>query len=235
MLDVPALARIGIGDRTRVDERLLERLRRRDVGRARAVADGDADADASKIGAASRRHLFRFLELRHQRRRGDDQVGRLAGRDDGAQLSGRADLELEFVAGLPRVVRDDARDQAAHGAGGDDLDVGGARWSGKEKRERNRKARDRGHGNPPGGAYARLRGLCHGLPDHFRLRWVARAGNQACPASVESMPRWIPIFFSALSYLLSVSPPKINSASAEQCSQPLCWISLSSWPGAQPA
>ena len=58
---------------------------------------------------------------------------------------------------------------------------------------------------------------------------------QACPASLESMPRSMPIFFSALSYLPPVSCPKISSASAEQCSQPLCWISFSSWPGAQPA
>ena len=57
----------------------------------------------------------------------------------------------------------------------------------------------------------------------------------ACPASLESMPRSMPIFFSARSYLPSVSWPKISSASAEQCSQPLCWISFSSCPGAHPA
>ena len=33
----------------------------------------------------------------------------------------------------------------------------------------------------------------------------------------------------------TTSPPKIRSGSALQCSQPFSWISVSSWPGAQPA
>jgi hypothetical protein len=45
----------------------------------------------------------------------------------------------------------------------------------------------------------------------------------------------MPIFFSAFSYFPPVSWPKISSESAAQWSQPLCWISFSSWPGAQPA
>jgi aspartyl-tRNA(Asn)/glutamyl-tRNA(Gln) amidotransferase subunit A len=38
-----------------------------------------------------------------------------------------------------------------------------------------------------------------------------------------------------LSYLPPTSGPKTSSESAVQCSQPLPWISVSSWPGAQPA
>src|SRR6266511_692894 len=57
----------------------------------------------------------------------------------------------------------------------------------------------------------------------------------AWPASLESMPRSMPIFFIALAYLPSVSWPKISSESAVQCSQPFWLISCSSWPGAQPA
>ena len=57
----------------------------------------------------------------------------------------------------------------------------------------------------------------------------------ACPASLDSIPRSMPIFFSARSYLPPISVPKISSESGAQCSQPLPWISLSSWPGAQPA
>ncbi len=39
-----------------------------------------------------------FSSSRHQRRRGDEEVGRLAGRDDVAQQAGRADGEVERVA-----------------------------------------------------------------------------------------------------------------------------------------
>ena len=60
-------------------------------------------------------------------------------------------------------------------------------------------------------------------------------GAQACPASLDSMPRSMPILRIACSYLPSVSVPKISSGSASQCSQPFSVISFSSCPGAQPA
>src|SRR6266508_1890002 len=47
--------------------------------------------------------------------------------------------------------------------------------------------------------------------------------GQAWPASVESIPRSMPIFLRAFSYLPSVSWPKISSESAAQCSQPF-WL-----------
>ena len=53
----------------------------------------------------------------------------------------------------------------------------------------------------------------------------------ACPASLDSMPRSMPIFFNAFSYLPPISVPKMSSGSAAQCSQPFPWISFSSWPG----
>ena len=67
-----------------------------------------------------------------------------------------------------------------------------------------------------------------------RLRKAVPA-PQACPASFDSIARSMPIFFSARSYLPSTSRPNTRSVSAGQCSQPLCWISFSSCPGAQPA
>jgi hypothetical protein len=48
-----------------------------------------------------------------------------------------------------------------------------------------------------------------------------------------SMPRSMPIFFIARVAVGVLAEDR--SRSAEQCSQPLCWISFSSWPGAQPA
>ena len=77
-------------------------------------------------------------------------------------------------------------------------------------RFRVRCADDRGKGarpfavRPPGGIGSALTRAC-----------------QACPASLDSMPRSMPIFFSALSYLPSISGPKTSSGSAAQCSQPL--------------
>ena len=62
-----------------------------------------------------------------------------------------------------------------------------------------------------------------------------RETSYACPASFDSMPRSIPILRRARWYFSSTSLPKIRSGSASQCSQPLCWISFSSCPGAQPA
>src|SRR6187551_3594398 len=41
----------------------------------------------------------------------------------------------------------------------------------------------------------------------------------------------MPILRSARPYFSSTSSPKIRSASASQCSQPLLWISVSGWPG----
>ena len=118
--------RIGVGDRVRLDQRLLHRLGRRDVGRRRAVADHHAEADAAEVDAAAGRDLAGLLQLRHQRRRDDDEVGRLAGRDGVAQLPGRADGEVELQSALPRIVVDHAADDAAHGAGGDDIELGRA-------------------------------------------------------------------------------------------------------------
>ena len=59
----------------RLDQRLLQRLGRRDVGHRRAVSDHHAHADAAEIDAAARRDLAGLLELGHQRCRCDDQVG----------------------------------------------------------------------------------------------------------------------------------------------------------------
>ena len=93
-----------------------------------------------------------------------------------------------------------------------------------------RRADERGRGAQTAG-----RGTAVGSWRNSRpVPWVGRM-RYAWPASLDSMPRSMPIFFSARSYLLSVSEPKIRSGSAGQCSQPLCWISVSSWPGAQPA
>ena len=60
---------------------------------------------------------------------------------------------------------------------------------------------------------------------------TAKRRGYACPASFESMPGSMPILRSARTYFSSTSSPKIRSGSASQCSQPLSWISVSSWPG----
>ncbi len=104
-----ALGRIRIGDRTRLDQGLLQRVGRRDVGHRRSLPDRDPDADTPQLGAAAGRELAGLFEFAHQRRRHDDQVRMLAGRDDGAQLAGGADGEVEFLTGLARIVVDDLR------------------------------------------------------------------------------------------------------------------------------
>ena len=58
---------------------------------------------------------------------------------------------------------------------------------------------------------------------------------QAWPASLTRRTGSMPILCRAREYLRSTSGSKISSGSAGQFSQPLAWISLSSWPGAQPA
>lgn len=58
---------------------------------------------------------------------------------------------------------------------------------------------------------------------------------QACPIVEESEDGRTPIEKSARSYLPSRSRSKSNSSIAGQVSQSLLAISLSSWPGAQPA
>ena len=58
---------------------------------------------------------------------------------------------------------------------------------------------------------------------------------QACPESLTRRQGSMPILPRARLYLRSTSGSKISSGSAVQCSQPLAWISLSSWPGAHPA
>ena len=108
-----------------------------------------------------------------------------------------------------RIVVDHAADHAAHGAGGDHLE--------SRRRWPERGSSDRSRSSTIAGADARHHGV------------------QAWPTSLDSMPGRMPIFCSARSYLRSTSVPKIRSGSALQCSQPLCWISFSSWPGAQPA
>src|SRR5437016_5301972 len=145
----------------------------------------------------------------------------LAGRDDVAQLASGADGEVEFLAGLLRIVIDDLRDQAAHRAGRDHLEIGGAGGRRDQRRHcSDQKRKTTCHG-PPYAAVFAVHGRAVGRADH------------ACPASLESMPTSMPIFLSAFSYLASVSWPKMSSLSAAQCSQPFWWISLSSWPGAQ--
>src|SRR5438876_4328485 len=70
----------------------------------------------------------------------------LAGGDDVAQLPGGADGEVEFLAGLARIVLDDLRDQAAHRASRDHLEVGGARGRRKERRrDRNQRHETTSH------------------------------------------------------------------------------------------
>ena len=46
------------------------------------------------------------------------------------KLAGRSDGEIEFDAGLLGIVVDHAADDAADGAGGDDVDLGRAGWRG---------------------------------------------------------------------------------------------------------
>ena len=57
---------------------------------------------------------------------------------------------------------------------------------------------------------------------------------QAWPDSGDSIRGSTPIFLRARPYFPSLSVPKMRSSSASQCSQPLCWISLSSCPATQP-
>jgi predicted signal transduction protein with EAL and GGDEF domain len=82
------------------------------------------------------------------------------------------------------------------------------------------------------------RQLVGALPErrrsHPHLRVCQRVSRttreaQACPASADSMPGSIPILRSARSYFTSRAEWKISSGSAGQFSQPLAWISLSSW------
>src|SRR5262249_42643840 len=120
----------------RREQRLLKGRGTRDVGYGGALADDHAQADAAEIGAASRRDPAGRLELAHQWRRRDDEVGRLARGDDLAQPSGRADGEPECVAGLTFVVADQGADDTAHRAGGNDLELGGMRNVGQEDNAR---------------------------------------------------------------------------------------------------
>ena len=58
---------------------------------------------------------------------------------------------------------------------------------------------------------------------------------QACPAWPDRSAGSTPTLATARRHLPSWSRPNTSSASASTLSQPLFWISLSSWPGAQPA
>lgn len=67
-------------------------------------------------------------------------------------------------------------------------------------------------------------------------RLTAAAGTvQARPASAESRAGSMPSLAKALDHLASLSWPNTISASAGTDSQPLAWISASSWPAPQPA
>lgn len=77
--------RIGVDDRLCVDEDLLERRGGRDIRNRRT-------------DAAAWHHLAGLLELGHQRRRGDDQIGGLPRCDGIAQQSGRTGGEVELMA-----------------------------------------------------------------------------------------------------------------------------------------
>ena len=79
----------------------------------------------------------------------------------------------------------------------------------------------------------RKKSLCP--PYGFRVKPGQGRSRYACPASFDSMPGSMPILRKARAYLSSTSPPNTSSGSASQCSQPLPWISFSSWPGPQPA
>ena len=193
----------------RFEQGLLERLRRRDVRRGGAGANDHAQTRAGRDRRGCPACILPVvLKLGHQRCRGDDEIGRLARGDGVAQQSGRAGGEIEFDAGLLRIVVDHAADHAAHGAGGDHLKF-------------------------------------HGIHRHRRQQQLPSVtiaapmrimrSPQAWPTSLDSMPGRMPIFCSALAYFVSMSVPNSSSGSAEQCSQPLSWISVSSWPGAQPA
>jgi hypothetical protein len=88
-------------------------------------------------------------------------------------------------------------------------------------------------------ALERLRGRRGAMPSayHSFSRWDrgCEPHAQACPASLTRCEGSMPIFASARAYFDSRSVLKIRSGSAGQLSQPLAWISLSSWPGDQPA
>src|SRR5262245_26839901 len=58
--------RIGDGDARGIDHRALERISRRHIAYARAVADDDTKADAAKVGAATAGDIAGLLELAHQ-------------------------------------------------------------------------------------------------------------------------------------------------------------------------
>ena len=86
-------------------------------------------------------------------------------------------------------------------------------------------------------ADAATQACCRAIGWNWRGNRVVRRAmlaDERGPASLDSMPGAMPSLRIAFSYFCSGSP-KISSASAAQCSQPLLWISASSWPGAQPA
>ncbi len=158
-----------------------------------------------------------------------------------AARSSRAVAKAPSPAGRPRT-----GDRCTRAPPGGSADRLGA--AGREARPRNRRPRwaaFRGRGpprprSPPAG---RERGEI-AAPARTK-RAVGRPGGrstnradppaQARPAAEESEAGSTPRRAKARCHLLSSSPPKTSSSSAGATSQPLAWISASSWPGAQPA
>jgi hypothetical protein len=111
MLAVDALGQDG--DRLRRDQRLLERLRRRDVGLGRAGAHGGAKSDAANRRARARRKMLLVGGILHRRIDHHDEIERRALLDLFHHLRRRRVFRHDLVAGRTL----ELREQLLEGAG----------------------------------------------------------------------------------------------------------------------
>jgi len=115
----------GIAERNPAggDQRLLERFRRGDVGRARALAHRDADAGGRKLDAAPGGERAVLVQAVHGGDRGDHDVGGLARVKARLQRSHGPEAEVELMAARAGKFVGEPPDCVMHRACAHDLEL----------------------------------------------------------------------------------------------------------------
>ena len=136
MPDVPPASRVGVGDRTRLEQRLLEAVWRRYVRHGRAGAHTDAGQRAAEIDATARDEHACLLHLCDCRRRAHDDVCGLAILEPLLHSADRAEDEFDLVAGVACELGSEVGGDVFYRAGGQDLQMDGGTCSARGGRHR---------------------------------------------------------------------------------------------------
>jgi hypothetical protein len=126
-----AAGRRGVADRLGVQQRTLQRFRRRHIGMRRALADRKRNPGARHVGSVLD---LAFADQRVEFGAADqDHVGELTVAQPSGEAAGRIVAERHLMPGGALKWRHQLLDGGSHGGGDQRLDLGGGRRAGRDQ------------------------------------------------------------------------------------------------------